>query len=204
MSLGSNSQSFISDLIQVGADAMTNLYFIEFSGSLMNHDENLKIGLRVRSKDFTPPTFTYSASKNTVHYMTTSVDLPLSVVSGDKSLTFNFRVDSNYRLYEFLLRQQAMTSNANLGFANTDVHDSSNGGFKVDVYAFDRSKSSDIEAYCDPSDTEAYTKLYSFDYCWIKSISGLNFSYDNTEPESVTVNVGFFTYDDPMNLLLEE
>lgn len=202
MSLGSGSNTYLSELISVGADAMTNLYKVEFSGGLLDGEySDLPVALKVRNKDFTPPTFSQD-QKNTVHYMTTSVDLPKSVVSGTKELTFKFRLDSNYRVYSFLLKQQSATGMANLGFATNGVPDSVDGGFKVAVYAFDRSLSNDIEALADPTEDDCYRKMYEFRHCWIKKLSGLDYSYDNSNPEVLTVTVGFFDFDDPMNLLI--
>ncbi len=201
MSLASNTNTHLQDLIGVGSDAMSNLYYLEFSGSFLDGDTDLKVGMRVRTKDFAPPTFSQN-QKNTVHYMTVSEDLPVPAVSGEKSLSLNIRLDENYEVYSFLLRQQAVTSIANLGYAGTDVPDSENGGFRIDVYAFDRGANSDLEATSNPDDLSGYKKLYNFEYCWVKSISGLNYTYDSPSPITLTVNIGFFAYDDPMNLLL--
>lgn len=203
MSLGSNTNTYISDLINAGADAMTNLYYLEFSGSLLDNDENLKIGLKVRTKDFNPPEFSQD-QKNTVNYISTTLDWPLSVVSGDKSFSLNIRLDKDYRVYQYLLRQKAVTSNTNLGFASGNVPDSNHGGFKVDVYSFDASKNGDTESAFDPEDTKSYRKLYTFEYCWIKKIHPLQFAYDNPKAMEVKADIGFFKFDDPMNLLAKE
>lgn len=204
MSLGSTTNTFLADLIKAGADAMSNLYYVEFSGTFLDSNEEVKVGLKVRNKDFTTPVFSQS-QKNSVHYMTANLDWPMAVVSGDKSLSLNIRLDEDYKIYEFLLRQQAVTSIPNLAFATNHVPDSNNGGFRIDVYAFDRSKSEDPEAPSDPfADPTGYTKLYSFEYCWIKQISGLNYSYDSPTALTLTAEIGFFQYDDPMNLLVGE
>lgn len=201
MSLASTTNTYVTDLISVGADAMNNLYYLEFEGSLFSSDEQLKIGLKVRNKDFTPPTFAQS-TKNTVNFMTTSLDWPSPVITGDKKLSLTFRLDENYKLYEFFLNQKSVTGNANLAFATNGVPDSANGGFKITVYAFDRSLSDKIEGIADPTASECYRKLYSFDYCWVQNISGLDYSYNNNGALTLKVDILFFTFEDPMNLLL--
>lgn len=200
MSLASTTNTYISDLINAGADAMNNLYYLEFEGSSFSSDEPLKIGLKVRNKDFTPPTFS-QAGPNTASFMTTSVDWPIAGFSGDKKLSLTFRLDENYRLYEFLLKQKSVTGNVNLAFANNDVPDSAHGGFKITVYAFDRSLAENVEDIADPTEEECYRKMYSFEYCWIQNITGLDYSYNNQTALNLKVDVGFFTFEDPMNLL---
>ena len=202
MSLASATNTYLSDLINVGADAMNNLYYLEFSGTLLNADEELKLGMKVRNKDFTPPTFT-QVGPNTVNFMTTSLDWPLAAISGDKKLSLTFRLDEHYAIYEYLLKQKSVTGNANLAFANNEVPDSENGGFKIDVYAFDRSLASETEDIANPESIECYRKMYTFEYCWVMDISGLDYSYNNQAALTVKVDIGFFQFDDPMNLLFK-
>jgi len=203
MSLGSSSNTYLNELISVGSDAMTNLYKVEFSGGLLDTEySDLPVALKVRNKDFHPPVFSQD-QKNTVSYMTVSVDFPKAVISGTKELTFNFRLDENYRVYQYLLKQQSVTAMGNLGFVTNGVPDSADGGFKISVYAFDRSLSNNEEQIGDPTNDECYRKMYEFNHCWIKKITGLKYSYNTTDAETLTVTVGFFDFDDPSNLLFK-
>ena len=45
--------------------------------------------------------------------------------------------------------------------------------------------------------------MYTFEYCWVMDISGLDYSYNNQAALTVKVDIGFFQFDDPMNLLFK-
>lgn len=187
------TNQYIKNLIAAGADAMKNLYYLEFQGSIV---EDISQSLKVRCKDFKPPTATHGV--HSVSYLTVSTDLPSADITIDKTIQFSFRLDENYTLYKYLLAQQATTFNGNTGWAINrvpDYSDSSNG-LTIKAYVYDRSLGDDID------DEACYRNMYTFKYCYITSISGLQYSYDNGSPLSISVTVKFLDFDDPMNTLL--
>lgn len=195
MALGSNSGTYINSLIKAGSDVMHNLYFLKFSGCLI---EDISTALTVRVQDFTPPVFTMGNDEK--HYLTTSVSLPSASISGDKSLSFTFRLDSNYQVYEYLLKQQSSTLTGNIGWAINRVPKDveAEGGLIITAYAFDRSLGDN------PDEEENYSKLYTFKYCYITGLSGLAYSYDNVSPLTIKADIKFLDYEDPMNLLTKK
>lgn len=192
MNIGSNSSQYISALIQAGSDVMENLYYLDFSGRLLDeYSQNLK----VRVSQFTPPVPTQD--KNDFTYLTTSVAMPKPSFSMDKTLKFTFRVDENYDLYKYLLKQQSTTMNAGTGWATNQVPSESNGGITVKAYIFDRSLGND------PDNEEYYRPIYIYRYCYITDITGLNYSYENSNPMTLSVTMKFLDFDDATDTLLE-
>lgn len=189
MGLANNKTSqYISDLIGTGADAMKNLYYLEFSGNLLT---DISESLKVRVQDFKPPTATQGTQ--TINFMTVSMDVPSASITIDKTLSFTFRLDENYKLYKYLLQQQSTTMNGNQGFATNRVpenNDNSNG-LTIRAYVYDRMMGEDID------NESNYRKMYEFRYCWITSISGLQYSYDNANAETLSVTVKFLDFDCP-------
>lgn len=193
MGLANNgTNQYISSLIKAGADAMKNLYYLEFQGGII---EDITQALKVRVQDFKPPTGTQGV--HTVNYLTVSVDMPNTEISMDKTLSFTFRLDENYTLYRYLLAQQSTTMNGNLGYAINRVPDNvdSNNGFTIRAYVYDRTLGDDID------DEENYRNMYTFRYCWISNISGLQYSYDSSNALTLSVTVKFMDFDDPANTL---
>ena len=190
----SNTSNFIKDLIKAGPDAQSNLYYLKFTKFGIN--QTLNEFLKVRAGDFTPPAF--NQTTDTKKFMTVSVDLPKPEISGEKKLSFTFRVDENYEIYQTLVDWKSFVSVSNLGYVNPNLKRSSGKGlFSVDVYAH-----IGTSGIGDP-DLD-FTKLYSFHSCWIQNLNGLTFSYDNATPLTVKADVCFLEYEDPENLLMSE
>ena len=194
MGLANNSTSqYITSLINAGSDAMKNLYYLEFKSGVL---ENASQSLKVRTQDFKPPTA--SQGVHTVNFMTVGVDMPTAEINLDKTLSFSFRLDENYNLYKFLLAQQSTTFNGNLGYAINRVPDDSDQtyGFTIKAYIYDRTLGDSID------DESNYRNMYTFRYCWIPSISGLQYSYDSANVLTLSATVKFWDMDDLMNTLL--
>ena len=187
------TNQYIKNLIASGADAMKNLYYLEFQGGII---EDISQTLKVRCADFKPPTATHNVHK--VSYLTVDADMPTADISIDKTLTFSFRLDENYTVYKYLLAQQGTTFNGNTGWAMNrvpDYNDTSNG-LTIKAYIYDRTLGDDID------DEDNYRNMYTFKYCYITSISGLQYNYDSNTPMKLSVTVKFFDFEDPMNTIL--
>ena len=121
--------------------------------------------------------------------MTTDFDLPKAEIQGDKKFTLNFRVDENYKVYKALLDQMSVTSVPNLGQVSLKAPD--NKDLEIKVYAFNGSNSSLVD------DDTGFQILYRFTYCWIMSVKGPTYGYDSSNPEKVSVDIGFFECETP-------
>lgn len=194
----SQPNSYINALIDVAGDSMSNLFYVKFVSALTDSDSTLETGLRVRTNDFSFSGFTQDTY--TVNYMTTSMNFPSASYTGTKEFSLNIRVDSAYEVYTFLMQQMARTSSPNLSFASNYVPSHDEGGLEVYVYAL-TSPLTD-EAQMDPTELDdQYTMIYHFKYCWVKSITGLNYSYDGSTPLTVTANLAFLDLEDLQNTL---
>ena len=206
-----DTNSYLSTLINAGADAMTNLYFIKFRGGYVDNDPNLSMALTVRAQNISLPKPTHPV--NTINFMTVSLDTPKADIGLDKTFSITFRLDSNYGVYKYLLKQQAETSIPNLGFATNRTPDEStltgadgsNYGLTVSVYAANNEiLNTDQEAPELDASTNRYSKLYEFRHCWISAITPIGaYDYDSSNPLTVTATFFFYDYDDPQSLLLK-
>lgn len=193
MTLADNT--YLASLINTGSDAMKNLYLVEFSGGIFT--DEIVTALRVRNQDFTPPSF--SQAKDTKEYLSVSLDVPGAGITGDKTFSLNIRLDSNYKVYAALLKQQSYTMSGNDGWVTNEVPDSNatNAGFTVTVKAYKKT-----EGYS-ADDEESYKPLYVFRHCWIKGLDPISYTYSSNSPLAIKANFAFMDYDDPKKLLFE-
>jgi hypothetical protein len=183
------ANSHIANLISAGADAMTNMFEVEFyppnrvNGSI----------LKIRTKGFTPPAPTQK--KYDVHWKTVSIPRPATKIELDRSLEFEIRIDSEYAVYEMLLDWQSETSAAAAGFAANGV---SNLG-KIVVKALKTA----IE---DPSDTGALgdlpansvdTLTWVFEDVWIEGITPPTYDTEDANAATCTAKFAYGKYSDP-------
>ena len=196
MALAGSTTTYIDDLIGQGPDALSNLYYIEFEGGEFKDSTTVQ-KLKVRAGDFKAPAFSQTTDKK--NFMTVSVDMPKPEIQGDKKLSFTFRVDENFEIYQKLVAQKRKTSISNLGYVNPYVNREENN-FAVKVYAYiegiSRSNAAGIGV-----DYSNYKLLYKFYNCWIRTLDGLTFTYDNSTPLTVKVEISFQKFDDPENLI---
>lgn len=197
--------NYLQSLISAGADVMSNLYSIEFQG-LTDSSENYQ--LVVRNKDFKGPSF--SMGTHTINFGTESLDIPSPSMEGGKSISLSFRLDKNLSIYKLLKKQQEKTLNSESSYAGTVIsgEDSSEGRFKINVYALTSAVNSPNMEDVDSNYTLSSGNkklMYSLNYCWIKKLSGFSFSYDNTDPITITADIAYYELAmDPMNALLSD
>ena len=67
MSLTGTTNDYVQSLISVGADAMTNLFYLEFVGGKMGSEYSSQ-HLKVRSGNFKAPTFTQGTNESLCEY----------------------------------------------------------------------------------------------------------------------------------------
>ena len=198
-----NTNNYLSSLISAGPDAMSNLYYVKFTGTGTGGeiDDSTSTALTVRTSNIQGLPAP-SHKTNTINYMTASVDVPAASFDLDKKLTITFRLDSNYALYKFLLERQKSTSIGNLAYAATEVPEESTlPGMKITVYGLINAVS-DTDQETPSKDSSNYTKIYEFRHCWISDISTDQYSYSSSNPMTVKASFYYFDYDDPQSLLV--
>lgn len=208
MPLLNENNSYLNELIGAGADAMENLFYVEFISDLVDDKNGYEsVYLTARTTDIKLPEF--EQPTNPVNFLTVSADLPKAEVSGEKKITISFRLDSEYKLYKFLLNQQRKTSIPNLGYAATVTpEEKEKAGLTINIYSiqqevFEESQMTpEVTNGFTPGTT--YTKMYSFKYCWIQNINPPVFSYDSANSQVTSCDIYFYDWEDPQNLLLNK
>ena len=200
------AENYLQSLISAGADVMSNLYSIEFQG-LTDNSENYQ--LVVRNKDFKGPSF--SMGTHTINFGTESLDIPSPSMEGGKSISLSFRLDKNLSIYKLLKKQQEKTLNNEKSYAGTLIPGESSNitstdSFTINVYALQAPVQRDVQEELNDDVMIKNKKLmYSLKYCWIKKLSGFSFSYDNTDPITITADIAYYKLAaDPMSTLLSD
>ena len=188
-----DTKTFLSDLINQGSDALSNLYYLEFvcPSIITGNTPSL---LKVRAGDFKPPAFNQTTDKK--NYMTVSVDLPKPEIQGDKKFSITFRVDENWDIYKKLIELKQRTSKPNVGFINPNVNDYAND-LTIKVFAYDSSVPSTNSSTGIYHDYNKFKELWVFKYCWITALTGLDFTYDSSNALKVTAEISFQDFEDP-------
>lgn len=185
--------NYLTDLISAGSDAMSNLFYVEIDNSKLPD----KVGLIVREQDFTPPTFNQPTTS--IAFMTTKMDVPTAQYQGSKELKLVFRLDNNYKGYKALLYLQSATSKLTVDYAGTKIDtDTNKKGFNINVYAIkgDVSSPADLTPMNPLSDKSKFILFYKYENCWIKDISGFNYSYSGSNPMKITASISFQKFTD--------
>jgi len=221
-----DSTTYVQALIDAGADAQTNLFYLQFLSNTEHGfiDSELSTMYTVRATQLTLPTFTHTSKENS--FFTTSMKVPVAEITGDKQFSITFRIDSNYRLYQELLKQQAVTSIPNLAYAATELSEEheaivengevKNLGFKVRIYALNHGvnntkyetplegSGSFMPGPSGSSSVSGYQLLYEFRYCWIEKLSPLKFDFNTADKQTIQCDINFMDFSDPQNLLFTD
>lgn len=201
MSLLSDPSQWVTSLVNAGADAMSNLYYVDFT-SMTNSSQSFT----VRNSEISGlPEPTHKTE--TKSFQTIDIDVPKCEYDLTKKLTLTFRLDKDYNLYTKLLGIMKNTSMPSAGYATTMLGGGSSGGDKADLYNINIRIPQDIPSEESSKSNEgkgnSYSlNLYKFMYCWISKISGLeDFSYDSSNSRTIKVDVYYFNYEGPESTL---
>ena len=172
MALGGN-ESYLQDLINLGADAQANLYELKFYGGIFSSDTDITI----RNAGISLP----ERKQNThdVSYLTTSVTLPGASYEDAKTVSITFRLDQNYSIYKKLLEQQKKVYGPSTSYANASA---TNATFNISVYA----------VTSQASNGASLVGMYRLKNCYIRAVKqNTAFSYDNSEPITITADIWY-------------
>ena len=194
----SETSEYLNALIGVGNDAMTNLYYLKFTGKPAT-SSNIVQSLIVRAGDFQPPK--PEQGNHSVNFLTVDALFPSPEIKIDKQFDITFRVDEGYKVYEYLLALQSATSVASIGRAYTVTNPSGNSTdiLGLEVYVPGNAaemKANEIASGIGGGIPSGWDKAYEFKYLWIKKITPPRFSYENPQAATIGATFGFFTYKD--------
>ena len=169
----SNSSNYISDLLNAGNDAFSNLYEVTFALSDDYKDIIDSTTFTMRCKDFTPPSVSGGGTYR-VRYVTAFVDWPSAKVNVTRTFDLTFRVDSNYETYKNLHLLAKNNFNPNTSYVNTDLADLAKTSFTVTVSVLTNGSSSAAEA--------DKMELYKFNNCIITGITPIEYKQGDASP----------------------
>ena len=197
-----DSTTWLSSLIGTGADAMTNLYYVDFTAGVADDDKE-KFTVRLSSISGLP---TFSHKTETKKFMTVDFDAPVNDFDFEKKLTLEFRLDQGYDLYTKLMNIMGKTSRPSLGYATTRIalrsgtYDDSENNLSLTVKVPKNIPDENSSAgWNDGAGNTGFSDLYTFTYCWISKVSGLeSFSYDSASARTVKAEVYYYGWTGPL------
>lgn len=172
MAIGDNS-NYISDLLNAGNDAFSNLYEVVLTpnGGFENEEDGTTFTMRC--KDFTPPSLS-GGDPYRVRYVTAFVDWPSAKVNVTRTFDLTFRVDSNYTAYRRLHLLVKDNFNPNTDYVNTNLTDLAKTSFTITVNVLTNGSSSAAD-----KDKMA---LYTFNNCIITGITPIEYKQGDASP----------------------
>ena len=200
MSYLDKSDTWLNALIHTGADAMTNLYYVDFTAGVKDEDKE-KFTVRLSSISGLP---TFSHKTETKKFMTVDFDAPVNNFDFEKKLTLEFRLDQGYDLYTKLMNIMGKTSRPSLGYATTRIapgsgtYDDSENNLSLTVKVPTDIADTQDGSFNNSYGNKSFVDLYTFSYCWIPKVSGLeSFSYDNSGARTVKAEVYYYDWSGP-------
>ena len=194
MALSSYS-NYVTDLLEAGNDAFSNLYEVKFTLPTSSNSEETASAdygrvFTMRCKGFNHPEAT-AADPYTVRYLTAFVEWPTAQVNVTRTFDLEFRVDSNYEAYRELHKLAKSNFDPNTEFVVTNLDTLKDKSFTVAVSVITNGSSSI------GTDTSKTLKLYEFKNCLITGITPLAYKQGTAEPLVATAS---FIYGDKVDL----
>lgn len=195
-----DSTTWLNALINTGADAMTNLYYVQFSSSVIADEDSEKYTVRLSSISGLP---TFSHKTEPKKFMTVDFDAPINDFDFEKKLTLEFRLDQNYEIYTKLMEIMGKTSKPSLGYATTRISGAKTSTTEHSDFTIKVMVPKDVSAekkgnYNGGYGNEEFKALYTFSYCWISKISGLeSFSWDSAGARTVKAEIYYYDWSGP-------
>ena len=194
MALSSYS-NYVTDLLEAGNDAFSNLYEVKFTLPTSSNSEETASAdygrvFTMRCKGFNHPEAT-AADPYTVRYLTAFVEWPTAQVNVTRTFDLEFRVDSNYEAYRELHKLAKSNFDPNTEFVDTNLDTLKDKSFTVAVSVITNGSSSI------GTDTSKTLKLYEFKNCLITGITPLTYKQGTAEPLVATAS---FIYGDKVDL----
>lgn len=173
--------SALQSLIDAGSDAQSNLYEVTFSGGKLGDNTD---DLTIRCSGFTPVFPTQSTYS--VAFVTAKIERPVTKIDLTRNFSITFRSDDNWKLYQKLLEQQALTMHASKSYVNHRFESIKDNLFNVNVNRLQR--------LGEVNDNTV--QLFHFRYCWISEITSPDFSTQDASPVTINCKINFLAMED--------
>lgn len=190
------ADTHIATLLSAGADAMSNMYEVEFIPPAGVYSD-MGPALKIRTKAFTPPA--PKQKDYDVHWKTVSAKRPATKIELDRTLEFEIRIDSYYNVYKCLLEWQAYTSIASAGYAANGF--AAGGTGKIIVRALDTPITGvgSAGALTDvPSNTDI---KWVFEDVWLPELTPPSYNTEDAEALMTTAKCVYGNYEDPQSVV---
>ena len=178
--------NYLSDLINTGADAFSNLFKVTFewlestTGNLNDKVTNLS----ARVENFSAPE--KSVTTTVLTYQNTFINVPFPTDTAiSKKSTFRFRVDENYLLYSTLKQYVSLKNYSDFDLSN--FYSKDNASLQITVTSYK------------PSGSEIYE--WKFKNCRVLSVADVTYEYGNSNALAINVE---FSWDSLEERIIEE
>ena len=186
---------YIEDLIDIGADAMSNMFEVEFNLMGIQKYSQIQNQLKVRIAGFTPPDpkqTTYD-----VHYRTVSIKKAASKIELERKQTYTFRLDSNYVLYKALREYRNLYCDPTKDYAETAMPTFvKNSTIKVRALSTSDLGNDRTARNLLTTGTKDKTLTWIFNHPWIESLKLSEYTTDDSKPQTVTVEILYSSYEE--------
>lgn len=179
---------FLSQLIQSGPDAQSNLYRAKFTliGDALKSEQNTideKIYLPVRLTKYSSPA--RSIQTVSLPYQNISIQIPVASSTLENKLSLTFRLDAGYKLYELLKTSLPLNSWGESGSTTQSITDKyENRTWKIEVNAYSGSGGSESNMYKDTSEVGIINWTYL--NCKLLNLPSLGYGYSGTSSMEVS------------------
>ena len=175
---------FLSQLIQSGPDAQSNLYRAKFTleGEFENKEDNQelidkKVFLPVRLTKYNSPA--RSIQTASLPYQNISIQIPVSSTSLENKLSLTFRMDDNYLLYELLKNSLPLNSSWESDTNEASISDLyKKRTWEIEVNAYSGSTEFGKTMY--KEDMEMGSINWVYYGCKLLNIPSLGYGYNST------------------------
>lgn len=187
---------YIDDLVQLGADAMTNLWDVIITPpSTVSLDPE---PLRLRAQGFTPPNVSIPTYE--VAYKTVTIPRPRTQVQVARNFGVTFRIDSNYEVYRVLTEWKSRFVIGSNGFASNAVPATDTGTIVVRAYQGDIIPSNGIESGVNEGEIVNTQVEWEFRNCWISDLTTPQYQVGEAGAVSVQCTWQFGAFTAPFEL----
>ena len=171
------ANSFISTLINTGADASLNLFTANIY-MLNTGLNNSNLSFRITSFPQTPQR---DVPTQELSFLGTSINIPVYGSTLKRSSSFVVRIDEDYQIYDLLRDLQCVNDNGVF-----KEQQSKRFNLKIEAYRPTRSLGTVYD----------YISIYSWDFkdCYITTVSPLAYSYDSSNNATATVGFIYKTF----------
>ena len=173
---------FLSQLIQSGPDAQSNLYRAKFTleGELKASQRLIdeEIFLSVRLTKYNSPA--RSIQTISLPYQNISLQIPVVSSTLENKLSLTFRLDNNYKLYKLLGESLPLKSTGESGLGEESLASIyKNKTWKIEIHCYNGTEDSNGTMYKDVPGEADGAITWTYSGCKLLNIPSLGYGYGN-------------------------